>query len=88
MRERLTVVTRKGQITVPADIRRALGLKEGDKVSLVLEDDNKVWLTPAGSVVARTAGALKSARKPLTAEQLRQAAERAIAEAAVERMGA
>jgi bifunctional DNA-binding transcriptional regulator/antitoxin component of YhaV-PrlF toxin-antitoxin module len=31
MHERLSVVTRKGQITIPAEFRRALGLKEGDK---------------------------------------------------------
>ncbi|MDQ2744778.1 MAG: hypothetical protein M3Z66_21135 [Chloroflexota bacterium] len=38
-----------------------------------------------GSVVARTAGALKSDAPPLTAEALRQAAEEAIAEGALER---
>ena len=34
MNERFSVVTRKGQITIPADFRKALGLKEGDKVYL------------------------------------------------------
>ena len=31
--ELLTVVTRKGQITVPAAIRRALKIQEGDKIA-------------------------------------------------------
>ena len=31
------VVTRKGQVTVPAEIRRELGLKEGDRVIFVLD---------------------------------------------------
>ena len=34
MKERRTVVTRKGQITIPVEFRRALGLKEGDKAAL------------------------------------------------------
>ncbi len=32
-----TVVTRKGQITIPAPIREALGIKEGDTISVALE---------------------------------------------------
>jgi AbrB family looped-hinge helix DNA binding protein len=85
MREMLTVMTRKGQITVPAEIRHALGLRVGDKVALLLEED-QVRLRRAGSVVARTAGILKGDESPLTAEQLREAAERAIAEDVIERM--
>ncbi|HLQ31337.1 MAG TPA: AbrB/MazE/SpoVT family DNA-binding domain-containing protein [Chloroflexota bacterium] len=79
MRELLTVVTRKGQITVPAEIRKTLGLHVGDKVALSLED-NEVRLKRADSVVARTAGIFRTAQPPLSAEQLREAAEIAIAE--------
>ena len=86
MRELLTVVTRKGQITVPAEIRRALGLKEGDKVALVMED-NQVRLAVSGSVVERTAGMLKSQQPAQTAKEMREVAEQAIAKEAIERMG-
>ena len=79
MREILTVVTRKGQITVPIEIRKALGLHQGDKVALVLEN-NQVRLRRAGSIVAQTAGILKGSEPPLTAEELRDVAEEAIAE--------
>ena len=85
MRELLTVVTRKGQVTVPAEIRRALGIKEGDRVAFVMER-GQVRLVARGSVVERTAGILRSHRPAETAEELREAAERAIAEGAVERM--
>lgn len=84
MNEMLTVMTRKGQITVPAEIRRTLGLKVGDKVALTVQDHD-VRLSRAGSVVARTAGILKTDQPPLTAEQLREAAEQTIADDVLER---
>ena len=80
-----SVMTRKGQITVPAEVRQTLGLLEGDRVAIVLEDNQQVCLTRAESVVARTAGMLKSERAPLSAEELRQAAEQAIADEVSER---
>jgi AbrB family looped-hinge helix DNA binding protein len=84
MNEQLTVVTRKGQVTIPVDIRRALGIKEGDKVAFVVED-NQVKLTRKGSVVKQTAGALKSDIPALTPQEERDAAEQAIAEEAIAR---
>ena len=87
MRPLRTTLTRKGQVTVPVEIRRALGLKEGDKLTFTLED-GKVSLERAGSVVERTAGILKGqvSGPPLTAEELRRAAEQAIADDVYERM--
>jgi AbrB family looped-hinge helix DNA binding protein len=78
MKEYTTVVTRKGQITIPVEIRRSLGIGEGDRVALVLDGD-AVRLALSAGVVARTAGILKAAGSPLSAEELRQAAEGAIA---------
>jgi AbrB family looped-hinge helix DNA binding protein len=86
MAQHLTVVTRKGQITIPVEIRRALDLKEGDKVEVTLEDGH-ARLSPYGSVTARTAGMFRGEGPPLSAEELREAAERAMAEIAIERMG-
>jgi antitoxin PrlF len=85
MNEQLTVVTRKGQVTIPADIRRALGIKEGDKVAFVLEND-QVKLTHKGSVVEQTAGMLRSDQPALTPQEEHKAAEQAIAEEAIRRM--
>lgn len=79
-------VTRKGQVTVPAEIRRALGLNEGDPVLFTMED-GQVRLERTGSVVERTRGAFKSDEPPMTAEELREAAEWAIAEEADRRSG-
>ena len=85
MKEHLSIVTRKGQITIPAEIRHALNIREGDKVAVTLEA-GEVKLSRAGSVVAATAGALRSDMPPLPPSEERRAAEQAIAEDAVARM--
>ena len=41
----LTKVTRNGQITLPAAVRRAAGIKEGDLVAVTLERE-AIILTP------------------------------------------
>jgi len=84
MKERLSVVTRKGQITIPVEFRKALGLKEGDKVALSLEE-GEVRLSPTESIVTRTAGIFKTGEPAQTAEELRVLAEEAIAADVMER---
>ena len=84
MKERLSVLRGKGQLTLPAEIREALGVQEGDKVAFVVEE-GRVELRRRGSVVAASAGAFKNRGPVLTAEELRAEAERAIAETTVER---
>ncbi|MDO8691060.1 MAG: AbrB/MazE/SpoVT family DNA-binding domain-containing protein [Dehalococcoidia bacterium] len=86
MKELLSTVTTKGQVTIPVEIRRRLGVTAHDKVAFVLDDD-RVQLVRRGSVVTRTAGIFKTSQPPLTAEELREAAERVIAEDVTERMG-
>ena len=86
MQERLSVVTRKGQITIPAEFRQALGLKVGDKVAMSLEA-GEVRLSRSESVVARTAGIFKTDEPAKTAEELRRLAEDAIAQDVRERSG-
>jgi antitoxin PrlF len=84
MKELLATVISKGQITIPVEVRRSLGLRQGDKVVFVI-GDRQVVLRRTGSVVAATAGALRSARSPLSAKDLRVAAEAAIAEETTDR---
>lgn len=77
-------VTSKGQVTIPADIRRFLGVEAGDDISFAVEDETVRLEVSSESVVERTAGALKGR---VSVENLREAAERAIAEEVVERSG-
>lgn len=84
MTERMTTITRKGQITIPVEIRRALGIAEGDKVVVSLVD-GKVQLVPVGSVTRRTAGILKGHGAASSVDDERRAAEEAIAREAMRR---
>ena len=85
MRPRQRVLTRKGQITVPAEMRQALGLKEGDKVVVTLKG-SEVRVARIGSVVERTAGMIRTRGRRLSVKELREAAEQAIADDVYQRM--
>lgn len=64
-------VTRKGQVTIPAPVRKKLGLRQGDRVAFVDEDD-KVVLMPVQNDV-RAAFGLVSTRRSASLEQMRAA---------------
>jgi antitoxin PrlF len=42
---RLSVIQEKGQVTIPTDIRKRLGLKKGDRVSFI-ETEQGVLISP------------------------------------------
>jgi len=46
MKEILSTVTQRGQVTIPAEVRRLLGAKTGDQVAFQIED-GRVHLAPA-----------------------------------------
>ena len=85
MHERSSVITRKGQVTLPAEFRRSLGLQQGDKVAFQL-DENRVLILRRASVTQATTGVFQQyVDRPRAAEELRAAAEQAIAEDVEER---
>jgi len=86
MKEILSTITTKGQVTLPIEIRRLLDVRPHDKVAFIV-DDGEIRVKACRSVVERTAGVFKSGLPPLSAKQERAAAEEAIAEEAVKRMG-
>ncbi|OGY17535.1 MAG: hypothetical protein A2784_01365 [Candidatus Chisholmbacteria bacterium RIFCSPHIGHO2_01_FULL_48_12] len=66
----LTTVTSKGQVTIPVDIRRHLGLKTGDSVQFV-PTNGEFRLKPVPNFFSFR-GSLKS-KKPLNMKLIRQA---------------
>jgi len=49
-------ITSKGQVTIPIDIRRKLGVKEGDKI-LFVEEEGKIYILNASMEALRKAQA-------------------------------
>jgi antitoxin PrlF len=68
-------ISSKGQITIPAHMRKALGLKAGGKVAFRLEGDT-VRLVPVLNDVSAAFGLLRS-RKAIASEDLDEAPARA-----------
>ena len=71
-----TRITSKGQITVPAEVRKRLNLKPGDR-PVFREDDGKFYIESATAWVDRTAGMLAhlaEGKPPATIEEMKEAA--------------
>ena len=73
-----SVITSKGQTTLPKSVREALGVRAGDRIRYVILD-NEVRILPVRPI-GRLFGALKHDGPPVTLEDL----ERAVAEGACE----
>jgi len=58
----VSTVTQKGQITIPADLREALKLQPGDKVSFTRKN-NKILISKQKNDVTAAFGMLKVKRK-------------------------
>ena len=76
MREILATVTERGQVTVPAEVRRFMGVKAGDKVVFVIDEaEGEVMLkAPRYPDVASLRGVAGSLPKPISREQMLQIA--------------
>jgi len=70
MKESLATITAKGQVTIPAEIRKALGLKPKDKVAFVF-NQGEVKIEPSSSTLRLGFGAVKPRKKPEDFKQLR-----------------
>ena len=81
MKESLATITAKGQVTIPAEIRKALGLKPRDKIAFIL-DQGEVKLEPSSSRLRAGFGAVEPRKKPEDFKELRGEIEKWVAQEA------
>ena len=82
MTEYVTTLTQKGQVTIPAPLRRVLGVKPRDKVAFHLVD-GEVRLRVIESAVLASYGTvkrLKPSKRPVDYRRVRHEIEEEIAE--------
>lgn len=87
-----STMTSKGQVTIPASIRRTLGLQAGESISFKLAKDRQViiekneWKRDLANLHKEVAAHLKKhSIKPPTDEQLDDAINESASQAAIDR---
>lgn len=67
-----SLLTLKGQTTIPKKIREYLNLHPGDKVDFVVDENGKVVLEPASCDIKELEGILyKPGRKTVSVEEMK-----------------
>ena len=67
-------LTSKGQVTIPARVRQALGLDSGDRIEFVEIAKNQFAIIPATGSVRELRGLLRGRRsKPVSIEEMNRA---------------
>lgn len=56
-------ITSKGQVTIPKDVRDALGLRQGDRVEFSVEEDGTIRIRRKTRSLLDLVGILKTDRK-------------------------
>ena len=63
-------VTSKGQITIPIEVREELGLKTGDRIEFVKNEEGKFFIQPKKGSIMDLRGIFKRNGPPITIEQM------------------
>lgn len=79
MKEIVTTITQRSQVTIPAEVRRVLGVKPRDKVAFTIEDGG-VRLAPAPFSLESAYGSVKPVEKPENFEEISRTVKEAKAE--------
>lgn len=67
------IVTSKGQITIPKEVRKTLGLKAGHRVSFQIREDKVVEMRPENIDLMSLFGLFKPRVKGVTLEEMEEA---------------
>lgn len=69
-------VTSKGQVTLPVEARRRLGIRAGSRLEFVVKDDQRLEVTLIGGSVRNLKGLLPRPRKKLSLQEMEAAIAR------------
>ena len=69
-----STVTSKGQVTIPIDIRRAVGLETGAVVEFIVNADRRIELIPRQGDLRALRGAVPKPAQRVRVEDMRRAA--------------
>ena len=76
MKEIISNITSKGQVTIPAEVRKYLGVKTNDKIGFVIDDEGVVRLrVPRYPTIASLRGAAGRLNKPLSWQEIQKIAQ-------------
>ena len=77
----LSILTSKGQTTIPKKVRDALKLKTGDRLEFIIESEGRVILRPATSDLIALDGLLDRSSTPaVSVEAMDEAVEEAVSQ--------
>jgi antitoxin PrlF len=70
-KEIYSTLTSKGQVTIPAQVRRHLGIHTNDKIAFVIQPEGTVQVkTPKYPTIASLAGEAGKLKKPLSWQEV------------------
>ena len=76
-----TSMTSKGQVTVPKPVRDRLGLKAGDRVEFIVDDEGFARMLPVSRSVRELKGMVPPPKRTLSLEDMDKAIRRGASEA-------
>lgn len=85
MKEIVTTIAQRSQVTIPAEVRRVLGVKPGDKVAFTIEDD-EVRLASARFSLESAYGSVKPVERPENFDKISRAVKETKAEKTVQEL--
>lgn len=73
-----TILTSKGQITLPKELREELGLCAGDRVDFFVEEDQSVRMVIKHVPVSSLKGMLPSPEQPVSIQEMDKAIQEGV----------
>lgn len=68
----------KGQVTVPAEVRRKLGLQAGSKVDFLINEHDHLEMIPVAKSVKDLKGIVPKPEKPISLEEMDAAIQKGV----------